>query len=173
MNERMSELLRAIARPGLYFAVLLIVLPAVDFTTNVWPLRFGDVQWRFGAIGLLAGFTLTPLLGIFGALLAASLLELTAVQRVIAFLSVALAAILVLALPLFVLDWLQMRASAPPEAVGPMDVGSIKAMFKHLAVAASLIWFGVFAWRQAKREAAHRPRRHTTPIIRTDLGSVD
>lgn len=171
MNERMSDLLRAIARPGLYFAALLIVLPAADFATNVWPFRFGDIQWRFGTVGLLSGFTLTPLLGIAGAVLAAALLELTAVQRVIAVLSVGAAVILVVAQPLFILDWLQMRPGAPPEAVGSMDVGSVKAILKHLAVAGSLVWFGVFAWRQAKRQATHRPRRQTTPIVRADLGS--
>ncbi len=171
MNERMSHLSRAIARPGLYFAILLIVLPAADFATNVWPFRFGDIQWRFGTVGLLSGFTLTPLLGIAGAVLAAALLELTAVQRVIAVLSVGAAVILVLAQPLFILDWLQMRPGAPPEAVGSMDVGSVKAILKHLAVAASLVWFGVFACAADASTVASPGARQTTPIVRADLGS--
>ena len=55
---------------GLYLlAALLVVNGVADVLSTVWPLRIGDVVWRYGAAGLLAGFnraltgtaTLSPL----------------------------------------------------------------------------------------------------------------
>ncbi len=53
------------------------------------------------------------------------------------------------------------------EAVGNLDLGSVKSMVKHLAVAAALGWLGVVAWRlSGGQTGSERAVRATTPLIR-------
>lgn len=163
-HERSHSDLRAIAWPVYLAGLLTAMLPMVDLLASVWPPRLGQVEWRFGTLGLLSGFTLSPLLGLIMCMAAAAVLEHRIAQRVLAVLAfigaVGMAAIIVI----FSLDWLQFRAQAPAEARPGMDVGSVKAVIKHALVAASLVWLGIAGWRAGRRE--HRARHSTPPLIR-------
>lgn len=163
-HERSLSNLRLIAWPVYLAGLLTALLPLIDLLASVWPPRLGQVEWRFGTLGLLSGFTLSPLLGLVMCMAAAAVLEHRIVQRVLAVLAFVAAVMMVAFVVIFSLDWLQFRAAAPAEARPGMDVGSVKAVFKHALVAASLLWLGVAGWRAGRRE--HRARHATPPLIR-------
>jgi len=56
---------------GFYFFMFVLVFwPMADLLSSIWPLQLGNLQWRYGAMGLMAAYLHTPIL----ALLLASLL---------------------------------------------------------------------------------------------------
>lgn len=163
-HERSHSDLRAIAWPVYFAGFLTALLPLVDLAASVWPPRLGQVEWRFGTLGLLSGFTLSPLLGLIMCMAAAAVLQHRIVQKVLAVLAFVGAVKLVAFIVIFGLDWLQFRAAAPAEARPGMDVGSVKAIIKHALVAASLIWLGIAGWRAGRSE--RRTRHGSPPLVR-------
>src|SRR6185436_5152517 len=107
--------LAALGWPTYLVAALMIVTPAVDFVTNVWPLNPGDLLWRYGSNGLLAGFLLTPLLGALLAGLAAHALGHRVMARLVATFNVVGAVLLFAASVMFSLDVLEYRHAVPAE----------------------------------------------------------
>jgi chromate transport protein ChrA len=162
-HEHSHSALQAIAWPVYLAGVLTALLPMVDLLASVWPPRLGQVEWRFGTLGLLSGFTLSPLLGLVMCMAAAAVLEHRIVQRVLAVFALIGAVKMLAIVVIFSLDWLQFRAAAPAEARLGMDVGSAKAVIKHALVAVSFIWLGIAGWRAGRRE--HRARRSTPPPL--------
>jgi hypothetical protein len=165
MSDRPTSVLQRFAWPNYFVALLLIVLPFVDLVTNVWPVRVGALEWRYGTLGLLSGFTLTPLLGIVLATASAALLDHRVMQRVIGVLNLLGAVALAVVVVLFALDWLQMRASIQPPQRHGMDIGSLKALAKHVLVAVALGWLGIAGLRATRRQAGARSRRSPTPLV--------
>jgi hypothetical protein len=142
-----------------YLALLFIVTPAADFIANVAPFQFGDAHWRYGTVGLLSGFLLTPLLGLLISTVAAQLLAQPRMQMFLGIFNLTAAILLSLALVFFVLDVLEVRHSVPTEAHPTFDVGSLKALGKHLTVVPALLWLGVvnLRLRRKNRERGVRP----------------
>ena len=156
MDRQTLEPLRRLQAPVYFVAALMIVTPALDFVANVWPLRPGNLEWRYGTIGLLSGFAMTPLIGMLIVTGTAGLLGHARVLRVGAIVSLVVAVLLALATVLFVLDVLQFRPTVPLAAVANYDLGSWKAALKHLLVVVALAWLGHAAWRAARRSALPR-----------------
>jgi hypothetical protein len=163
-HEHSHTALRAIAWPVYFAGLLTALLPMIDLFASVWPPRLGQVEWRFGTLGLLSGFTLSPLLGLIMCMAAAAVLEHRIVQRVLAVVAFAAAVKMVAFSVIFSLDWLQFRAAAPAEARPGMDVGSLKAIAKHALMAVAFLWLGIAGWRAGRPE--HRARRSTPPLVR-------
>ena len=130
------------------FAFLLVAHPLGDFVANVWPLRFGSVEWRYGVMGLLSGFLLTPMFGLALTLLVASIVGDRRVTVTVGWTSIAAGALLVVMTIFFALEILQFRSSVPAEGRGQFDIGSWKAVAKHLVTAPVLIWMGRAAVRR-------------------------
>jgi len=170
MADRPRSVLQFFAWPNYFVALLLIVLPFVDLVTNVWPVRLSALEWRYGTLGLLSGFTVTPLLGIVLAIASAALLDHRLLQRIIGFLNLLGAVALLVVVVLFALDWLQLRASVEPDPRRGMDIGAVKALAKHLLVAAALGWLGIAGVRATRGEAGSRGRRAPTPLMREPEG---
>jgi hypothetical protein len=153
--------METVAKPIGLVALLLVVVPVFDLFANVWPLRPTSLHWRFGTSGLLSGFLLTPLLGM--ALLTAvaavngrrgSLLALTMA-------SAAGALILTALVPLFALDFLQLRGTVPPAEKALFDASGVKAVVKHAASALALAVLAVGNFRLWR--AAYARRRADAP----------
>jgi hypothetical protein len=166
MPDRRRSVLQHLAWPNYFVALILIVLPFVDLLTNVWPVRVSALEWRYGTLGLLSAFTLTPLLGIVLAVASAAVLDHRVVQRILGIMNLLGAVALVVVVVLFALDWLQMRPSIEPDPRRSMDVGAVKALAKHALVAVALGWLGIAGLRATRRERGDRGGRAPAPLIR-------
>ncbi len=147
----------ALAWPSYVVAALLVLFPLVDSLLTVFPLRPGDVNWRFGAAGLFSRALMTPLLGLLLVFAVALLLDQRRILRVVAVVSGLLSLVLLGTLALFALDTLQMRAQVRPEIVPSFDVAALTAMAKYGAVIVALLMLAVPGWRNSQREK-HRTR---------------
>lgn len=125
-------------------ALLLIATPVFDFVTSVLPLRLGNIEWRFAAVGLLSGFLLTPLLGILVATLAALIARHRLFLTVLAWSSLILATGLALLVVAFALDILQLRSVVTADAAPQFQSAAIKAVVKHVSFLIVLSWL---AWK--------------------------
>ena len=144
--------LAALGWPIYFVAALMIVTPAVDFVTNVWPPNPGDLQWRYGSNGLLAGFLLTPLLGALLAGLAAHALGHRGMARFIAIFNVVGALLLFAAFVMFSLDVLEYRHAVPAEAISTYDIGALKAASKHLSTALAFAWLAIAGFSASRKQ---------------------
>ena len=137
----------ALAGPLYAVAALLIAIPAADYVLSVPPAQLSDVQWRFAAVGLLANYTLTPILGLAIAFVISAYLRQYWTQRLLVVACLLLAAI-VIALSLgFFLDVVQVRASVPPEGRAAFNSAWQRALLKHALAAGVLAYMGLRARR--------------------------
>jgi hypothetical protein len=132
-------------------ALLLIVISGLDYAATLWPFQPAELSWRYGAVGLLSSFTLTPLLG--GLLLSATaaLAGHRRVLRAVAILHLAAAIALLVLLVGFGLDVLQVRRDTAPDARFVTDVGAAKAAIKLGLVTVVALWLGVGGIRASRR----------------------
>jgi hypothetical protein len=144
----------ALIGPFYLVAALLVVTPAVDFALSVGSPQPGSVQWRFATVGLLSGYTLTPILGFTMALAVAGLAGHTLVQRVVVWLCLLTSIALLILLVGFALDMLQLRASIPAEGQPAFRSASARAVIKHALAA---FGFG-YLWFSARRMIPERTK---------------
>ena len=147
----------ALAGPLYVVALLLIVIPALDFVLSVPAPEFADVQWRFAAVGLLSGYALTPILGVSMAFVIAALLKQYAVQRLLVVASLLLAAILVALSFGFLLDMLQLRASLPDDGRVAFSSAWKRAIVKLALSAIALAYMGVRARKMIPTRSKNSP----------------
>ncbi len=168
MTEHSSGALESLASPLYLLALLLVATPLVDVVANVWPLRLGDVGWRYGAVGVSSGYVLTPLLGVALACLLAIALRQRTMLRVLVIVCIVAAIVLVVAALDFGLDAIQVRHNVPATpalARWSFDVGVAKAVFKHLTAAAALLWLGLATRRVRRAAGASSERAPTPPLV--------
>jgi hypothetical protein len=156
---------------------LLTVVPLVDLGLRVFPPKFGTVQWRFAALGLLAGNLGPVLLGIGLIGLVAALAGHRTVLRVIGIASLLFGVFLVAGLGMFMLDALQVRRSANPQFLQALTVSSMGALFTGFlgVVALFSIGIGAISSTRVPRRAATTGRGATkapaSPLVVTSPGS--
>jgi hypothetical protein len=132
------------------FALVLMVSPLIDLTTTVWPLRFGELPWRYGFLGLAAGYLHTPLLGIVLAAAVAYWQGHPTSLRILGFVSVAAAGLLIPVMALWPLDFQQIGALREPELRPGVIAGGIIQELKYGGACAVLALLGLGALRTAK-----------------------
>jgi hypothetical protein len=150
MSSEDRGLLR-IAPAGYFVSFLLVVTPVFDWVTNITPIRPASVDWRYGVTGLLSGFLLTPLLG----MALASLIAVAGNERrqrlTVSAMSLMGGLFLLLLIPLFLLDFFQLRASMPASEIGFYDASGFKALLKHVTCAVAFAWLGLAGLRGLPR----------------------
>src|SRR5688572_1491582 len=73
---------------GLYlFAAVLVASPLIDLFSTAWPPRIADLSWRYGFLGLAAGYLHTPMLGVVLAMAVAYWQEHTGTLRALGIVS--------------------------------------------------------------------------------------
>ena len=152
----------ALIGPVYLVAALLVIMPAVDFVMSVGAPQPGSVQWRFATVGLLSGYTLTPLLGVAVALGVAGLAGHAWVQRVLVWVSLSASVVLLILLASFMLDVLQLRLSVPEEGQRAFRSASARAVLKHVL---SVVAFWYLGWR-GRRMIPERSREKVPRTVR-------
>lgn len=153
--------------PAYLTIALLVLFPMMDAVLTIWPLRVGEVAWRFGAVGIFSRALMTPLFALVLAYALALLLEQRIAQRIISGLSVLAALTLFSASIFFVLDTLQMRNQVQAQMKTAFDVASSVALGKIVIVASVALLLGILAFRTSRKPAPARraAARVEAPII--------
>jgi hypothetical protein len=163
------EPLRRLA-PAVYcIAALLLLLPMMDYVGNAWPFRPGAVDWRYGVVGMISTYLLSPLLGLLTASVTAALLEQHRISRLIGVLVWIGAIVLLMALGGFLLDSLQVRSAAPANTRWVTTTSFLIASTKILAAAVTLMILGVGNLR-ASRETAKVTSSRKTHVASRIIG---
>jgi hypothetical protein len=132
--------------------ILIMLISAGDFISNVWPWRVGAVDWRYGAIGILSTYLVTPIVGLLLVTITAALLEHTAFLRTLAVACVVMSMILTVAVIAFLLDSLQVRQGVQPTSKWFTTVSFMIAAVKHFLAIGTLAILGRSAWRASGRD---------------------
>jgi hypothetical protein len=143
-----------LATPAYLVALLLILFPLVDTTLGVWPLRFTNVGWRFGTIGMFSRAVMTPALGVLIIFTVALLFEHRRTLRTVSILNAVMLVLTLIALPLFMLDGLQNRATIRQDAKLAFDVAIVVAVCKMLIGALVTGLFAWYGWRASRKDPA-------------------
>ncbi|MDZ7778821.1 MAG: hypothetical protein U5R14_02650 [Gemmatimonadota bacterium] len=145
---------------GLYlFAIVLMVMPLADLVSTVLPARPGDFSWRYGTLGLAAGYLHTPMIGLALALGLGFWREHPWVLRFGGAVAMVGSVALGLVIVVFALDVLQMRGMREEEVQSAVLAGGVLQEIKYLTAALVLAPLGYGAWRTAgaiKRSSASR-----------------
>lgn len=117
------------ARRLLYVgAFLLIVIPFLQAGQQLWPLKLGDIRWRFGAANAMSSVLLLPFLGMMIVTLVARATENKGMSRVMG----ALAALFVIgllgSLVLFGLDALQLKSIVTSQMMEGFQTTSMRVV---------------------------------------------
>ena len=140
---------------GLYvFAVTLILSPMVDLVTTVWPVRPTDMGWRYGTLGLAAGYVQTPLLGAILAMGVSYWQERAGALRLWSVLCLVGTVILLISMVTFGLDVVSMRSVRPPDAQSGILAGGLFQEAKYAGACLVSAFLGI----GGRQVAAAMPR---------------
>ena len=157
----MSQILdpeEALGGPLYLVAMMLVMVPVVDFLLSVPPPELSSVRWRFAALGLLSGFTLLPVLGLALAFVVSAILKHHALQRVLVLLCLTSALGFIALSVTFFRDIGTMRNSIPEDGMPAFRSAASRAMIKLGFTSLVLAYLG---WRARRMSPA--PSRHKTP----------
>lgn len=146
--------------------LLLCLAPMLDLAAGVGSINPNEVPWRFGALGLLSGALVLPMVGLGLLLVASVLLEQAWLTRTIGIAALLLTVVALALLVVFGLDALQMRAQIRQEAKRPFDLASIKAMASYAMESVVALTLGIQALKLARTAAAgKRGRKAAAPLV--------
>ena len=146
----------ALSGPLYVVAIILVAIPAIDFLLSVPAMNFGSVQWRFAAVGLLSGYTLTPVLGISLGLVIASVLKQHRVQLALVILCLTMGALLLVMCVAFLFDALQLRSAIPVDGRVAFNSAWRRAILKHALSGVALLYLGWMARRMIPPRTSKR-----------------
>lgn len=161
MSRARLDPAEALTGPLYAVAVLMVVIPAADFLLSVASPQPSSVQWRFAAVGLLSGFTLTPILGLALALVVAGIRRHAVVQWIIVVLCLLSSVLLLVLSTGFVLDVLQLRASVQEQGRQAFQSAWTRALLKHV-LAAIVLWY--LGWRARRMIPSIRTQREPKSV---------
>ena len=138
-------------------AAVLVVLPLSDTLIGLVPPRPGNLQWRVGAVGLVSGAMIMPMLGIFLALAVAHLRDDVWTRRLLATGSGLLGLVFLLTMVLFLLDLLQIRPEIAPTNLRAYDLATVKGLVTLLGEGVMFVSMSICCFRY-DRAAAKRAR---------------
>ncbi len=127
-----------------------MVTPLLEAATRVLPMRPSDVGWRFGAMGIVFNTLVTPLLGVFIAMVVAAVRGHRRTLRWLSGAAYAAAVVVTLGLVLFLFDYVQARAGVAAEQLAGLDVVSRKALFLGVVAVVAAGVLGRAGWNAGR-----------------------
>jgi len=163
-----------LSRAAYLLGVILVILPLVDLTMSVLPLRFSDDRWRFGVVGTMSSALLVPLLGLLIIMATAVLSDHRRVQRVVGGICIVLAIGLAVLDVLFILDFFQARAAVKPQFQHTVTVAASVAFIKHILTIIVLILLGRCGFAGPKPVVSRKvtPSSPPEPLIPRATGTT-
>lgn len=150
---------------AVYAAAALVLLDqGAELVAALVPFRAGEVDWRFGAFGLLVGRTTTAVLADVLVFVAAVGSGHRTFLRVWGVVHLAVAAVVVTTLVIFSLDVVELRRRVTVDAAGTFLVSSLRAGVVAVVAAVYCVWAGVAAFRAPGQPVANG-RGATAPLL--------
>jgi hypothetical protein len=150
----------ALTGPLYAVAGLLILVPLVDLVMTVPPPEYGNLQWRFTAMGLLSGATLLPIVGLALGLVISGYLKQRTIMLTLVIVCLTMAVALLTLSFGFLIDVKQLRFTVPDETRAAFNSAWRRAVIKLLLSGATLAYMGWLARRMIPgvvRKPAHKP----------------
>ncbi len=145
--------------------LMLVFIPILQGTAQLWPLQVGNIQWRMAAATVLSGLGLLPYLG-FGLIGAGARFGgRRLVERVIGWIAVVSVVILVASLGLFVLDALQMKTIVASRAMDGFRQNNIRVVTVMLSLTVA---YGLLAMALLKGSPSRSTVSRSTAKVSDD-----
>jgi hypothetical protein len=135
----------------------LILFPVFDAFVSIFPLRFGEFRWRYGASAMLANAFLIPNAGLLVLLATAISYGHATFRRVLGVVAIAGAVTWLVMIGMFALDSIQTRAVVHAEMLRSFSLASWSAVGKMLLSTATMLALGLAGFGKPKGEAAATP----------------
>lgn len=171
----LPEALQPLARPFYLVAILLIGIPALDFYATVAPPQWSEVRWRFGMLGILGGYLLTPLFGSVLTMAMAAMMEHRRMQLAMMFVNAFIGIVIVAALGLHALDAVQIRGEIGTESIQAFDFVALRTAAKLAIGAFTFFWLSrasLKSYRKVKLPEGWQPG-DPVPIVNRDTANVE
>lgn len=138
--------------PAIYLVAFLMILqPPLDIALGFPVYALDNARWRFGAVGMLTGGLLMPLLGYLIVTATAVKLRHTWRYRLALAFGIVLVVAMLVLFGAFLLDAIQVRREVAPEMLRRFDVTVVKALIMQLVQTAVLLVI-LFTGHRARRE---------------------
>lgn len=147
---------------------LLIVSAVSDPIIRSWPIRLGDLKWRFGAAGLFTDAVVGIIFGLAWLMAVAALLDHRRTLRTFSVLNLVFALTLCVLIVGFGLDFLQVRSSVNPQLRGSLDLTVLRALATIALSILATAALGLSGWRSTReaRRAAAQESRESSMVYR-------
>ncbi|MDH3272117.1 MAG: hypothetical protein OEN56_12330 [Gemmatimonadota bacterium] len=140
---------------GLYlFGLALIVTASIDLFSSVWPIRAGEMSWRYGFLGLAAGYLQTPMLGLIMIILTAAWQREATMLRAAGSVCLVAAVLLLLVMGVFGIDVMSMRQIRAEDAQLGVLVGGAVQEVKYFMAMLVFAAIGQGSLKTARSSAA-------------------
>ncbi len=145
---------RSLARAGYPIALLLILVPLLDTVPKVLPAHPGSADWRYGAVGLLFGSVVTPIIGLAIAGAAALIARQRVGLMVVSLVFLLLALFLVIGGVAFLVDFGGIAAKLSERVTPAFRAATVKTTVIAVLAALASCWLGLGGWRAARAAGA-------------------
>ncbi len=139
-------------------AFVLFFLPYFQALAGLWPLKLGDVRWRFQAAGSLSGILMLPFLGLSLALGIARSVGQKGITRVVGVIGVLTVLGVAGGLGLFFLDALQLKGIVRDAAMADFMKAVATASMAMLISLCSYSFLSFVAFRSRKGSVMVAPK---------------
>ncbi|HYW49038.1 MAG TPA: hypothetical protein VE861_00455 [Gemmatimonadaceae bacterium] len=155
MNLSSSQL-RLLGSVMYFAAAALIINVLADFTIKIWPLKFGELNWRVGAGGLVMDVLLAIIIPQALVYFAAFMNNDRKTIQVLRWIAVFLGLVTIGMLAMFALDSVQIRAQLPQNLKGNFYKVALKAGLVGVLCSILYIWFGLTVGKVLKSQGVAR-----------------
>jgi hypothetical protein len=131
------------ALAGYPIALLLILVPMLDTVPKMLPAHFGSPDWRYGAVGLLFGSIVTPIIGLTIAGAAALIARQYRGLMVVSQVFLLLALVLVIGGVAILVDFGGISAKLSERVTPAFHAATVKTAVIAVLAAVASVWLGL------------------------------
>lgn len=151
-----STQLRALGSVLYFAAVALTINFLAAFTIQIWPIKFSELNWRVGSVGLVFEVLLSNVVPLILVYFAAFMNDDRKILAVLRWFTVILGVVTLALLIFFALDSVQIRAALPQNVKAQFMKAALKAGLIGTILPMLFIWAGVSVGKVLKSQGTAR-----------------
>ena len=141
--------LRDYAGALVFVGAVCVIYPLADLLLNNWPVRAGEMAWRYQFVGMLSQSAITPLIGFAMMGLGATFGRMATTLRLLGWGAYAATLLIVLLTGAFLLDARELQAAVSAQERPVFRLASLRAVLKNLVTLSGFGFLGFAALRAA------------------------